>query len=146
MESQNRVFHSTDPLGQENDPEAQANEKLESHVPPARPEIPEWNVDDEEMLDPTSPLEIRELRKHMRLTQREFAGWFGFSVATLRHWERGNRTPTGTAKVLLHVIHDNPHAVLKAVRKARRKHRESLAAIEPLKSFRASPGRRVKVW
>jgi putative transcriptional regulator len=40
--------------------------------------------------------EIKAMRRRLRLTQRQFAGWFGFSAATLRHWERGNRHPTGS--------------------------------------------------
>ena len=27
------------------------------------------------------------------MTQEQFAARFGFSTATLRHWERGDRTP-----------------------------------------------------
>jgi len=76
----------------------------------------------------------------LNLTQRQFAGWFGFPVATLRHWERGNRRPAGTALVLLHVIRENPRAVLAAVRKARIRDPGSLARIEPLMSLRAPPG------
>ena len=82
----------------------------------------------------------RRLRKKMGLTQRDFAGWFGFPVATLRHWERGNRKPTGTALALLCVIADNPRAVLVAVRKARNHYPGTLCAIERLKSYRAPPG------
>ncbi len=85
-------------------------------------------------------LDVRTLRKRMDLTQRQFAGWFGFPVATLRHWERGNRQPAGTALVLLHVIRENPQVVLQAVRKARLWHPESVAGIEPLRSYRAPPG------
>ena len=76
----------------------------------------------------------------MRLTQREFAGWFGFPVATLKHWERGSRQPTGSALVLLSVIHENPRVVLKAVRKARLWRPGLLMPIEPKKSDRAPPG------
>ena len=83
---------------------------------------------------------MRALRKRMRLTQREFAGWFGFPVATLRHWECGNRTPAGTALVLLNVIRENPGVVLQAVRKARLRDPGSLGAIEPRKTPRAPPG------
>jgi len=32
-----------------------------------------------------------------RLTQEQFAACFGFSAATLRHWERGDRSPHGSA-------------------------------------------------
>jgi len=76
----------------------------------------------------------------MRLTQREFAGWFGFPIATLKHWEQGNRRPAGTALVLLSVIRDNPHAVLKAVRKVRLWRPGMLAEIAAKKSYRAPPG------
>ena len=64
-------------------------------------------------------LDVRDLRARLRLTQRQFAGFFGFSLNTLKHWERGSRKPTGTALVLLSVIHENPRVVMKAVRKAR---------------------------
>jgi len=80
------------------------------------------------------------MRKRMRLTQREFAGWFGFPVATLRHWELGNRRPTGTAFILLHVIRENPRLVLQAVRKARQRDPSSVAKIERSRSYRAPPG------
>jgi len=82
------------------------------------------------------PLDVRALRKRIHLTQQQFAVQFGVPVATLRHWERGNRTPTGTALVLLHVIRENPRVVLLAVRKARLRR----ASTEPKKSFRAPPG------
>jgi len=86
--------------------------------------------------DSARAIDVRAVRRAMRLTQREFAGWFGFSIATLRHWERGNRRPVGAALVLLHVIRENPRVVRQAVRKARM----WLAAIEPLRSRRAPPG------
>jgi len=85
-------------------------------------------------------IDVRSLRLRMHLTQQEFAGYFGFPVATLRHWERGNRRPTGTALVLLHVIHDNPRAVLQAVRKARIVWPGSLPEARPGRSSRAPPG------
>jgi putative transcriptional regulator len=86
------------------------------------------------------PIDVRAIRRRLRLTQRQFAGHFGFSVATLRHWERGNRRPSGTALVLLHVIAGNPRAVLVAVRKARAEFPGTLPVIEPRRSARAPPG------
>jgi len=80
------------------------------------------------------------MRRRLRLTQRQFAGWFGFPAATLRHWERGNRHPSGSALVLLCVIRDNPRVVMQAVRKARLLAPGSLPEIEPLESYRAPPG------
>ena len=84
--------------------------------------------------------EIKAMRQYLRLTQRQFAGWFGFPAATLRHWELGNRHPNGAALVLLTVIRDNPRVVIQAVRKARQLAPGSLPDIEPLKSYRAPPG------
>ena len=49
------------------------------------------------------------------MTQEQFAARFGFSTATLRHWERGDRTPHGPALVLLNVIERNPQAVIEAL-------------------------------
>jgi putative transcriptional regulator len=37
---------------------------------------------------------VSDLRQRLSLTQEQFAARFGFSVATLRHWERGDRNPT----------------------------------------------------
>jgi putative transcriptional regulator len=86
------------------------------------------------------PIDVRAIRRRLHLTQRQFAGYFGFAVATLRHWERGNRRPTGPALVLLHVIAGNPHAVLVAVRKARTAFPEAFPRLEPRRSNRAPPG------
>lgn len=84
--------------------------------------------------------EIKALRHRLRITQRQFANWFGFSTATLRHWERGNRRPRGSALVLLRVIRDNPRIVIQAVRKARLLDPRSLPDIDPLESYRRPPG------
>ena len=58
---------------------------------------------------------VSELRRHMGMTQEQFAARFGFSVATLRHWERGDRTPKGASLVLLNVIKRAPDAVTSAL-------------------------------
>ena len=50
----------------------------------------------------------------------------------------GTARPPGRL-VLLHVIRENPRVVLQAVRKARLRDTESLAAIEPRKTHRAPP-------
>src|SRR5689334_10975869 len=98
MPSRNRRFRSGDPLDHFSDPLDQFCDPL-GHS------------------NNNHAVEVRALRKRMRLTQREFASRFGFPVTTLRHWERGTRKPAGTALVLLHVIRDNPRAVWQAVRK-----------------------------
>lgn len=61
------------------------------------------------------PVDVAGLRQRMGLTQEQFAARFGFSVATLRHWERGDRNPQGAALVLLNVIERDPKAVMRAL-------------------------------
>ncbi len=60
-------------------------------------------------------VDVSGLRERLSLTQEQFAARFGFSVATLRHWERGDRSPSGASLVLLNVIDRNPAAVLQAL-------------------------------
>lgn len=61
------------------------------------------------------PVDVKALRTRIGLSQAEFAARFGVSVATLRHWERGDRVPHGPALVLLNVIDRNPGAVMAAL-------------------------------
>ena len=61
-------------------------------------------------------VDVSALRRGMGMTQEQFSAQFGFSVATLRHWERGDRTPRGAALVLLNVIKRAPDVVQAALR------------------------------
>ncbi|MEG0719933.1 MAG: NadS family protein [Comamonas sp.] len=61
------------------------------------------------------PVDVKALRAQVDMTQEEFAAKFGFSTATLRHWERGDRKPHGASLVLLNVIQHNPQAVIEAL-------------------------------
>lgn len=60
-------------------------------------------------------IDVKDLRAKVGMSQNEFASAFGISVATLRHWERGDRTPQGPALVLLNVVAKEPQAVLRAL-------------------------------
>lgn len=60
-------------------------------------------------------VDVAALRQRIGMTQEQFAARFGVSVATLRHWERGDRKPQGPALVLLNVIERNPRAVIQAL-------------------------------
>jgi len=61
------------------------------------------------------PVDVKNIRLKIGMTQVEFASAFGISVSTLRHWERGDRKPHGPALVLLNVVAKQPKAVLKAL-------------------------------
>jgi putative transcriptional regulator len=62
-----------------------------------------------------TPVDVANLRKRLDLTQEQFAARFGFSVATLRHWERGDRNPHGPALVLLNLIDRDPSGVMRTL-------------------------------
>lgn len=63
-------------------------------------------------------VDVKAVREQTGLTQEQFAATFAISLGALRHWERGDRKPRGTALVLLSVIAREPRAVLRAVDKA----------------------------
>jgi putative transcriptional regulator len=63
-------------------------------------------------------IDVRAIRTKLGLTQEEFAGRFGFSVNTLRHWEQGKRRPEGPTRAYLLVIGHSPRTVEKALRAA----------------------------
>lgn len=63
-------------------------------------------------------IDVRAIRTRLGLTQEEFAGRFGFSINTLRHWEQGKRQPEGPARAYLLVIDRAPETVRKALRAA----------------------------
>ncbi len=60
-----------------------------------------------------SPVDVATVRGRIGFTQAQFASRFGVSVATLRHWERGDRSPQGPALVLLNLIDRDPAVVLR---------------------------------
>ena len=61
------------------------------------------------------PVDVKNIRAKIGMSQNEFASAFGISVSTLRHWERGDRIPQGPALALLNVVAKEPKVVLKAL-------------------------------
>ena len=62
-----------------------------------------------------TPIDVKNIRAKIGMSQNEFASAFGISVSTLRHWERGDRQPRGPALVLLNVVAKETKAVLRAL-------------------------------
>ena len=58
---------------------------------------------------------VAALRQKLGLSQELFAAGIGVPVGTVRNWEQGIRTPKGPARVLLHVLEQNPRAVFNTV-------------------------------
>jgi putative transcriptional regulator len=61
-------------------------------------------------------VDVARIRKSMKLSQREFAGRFGFAVDAVQNWEQGRRVPDGAARAYLQVIAREPEAVARALR------------------------------
>jgi len=72
--------------------------------------------------------DVRRIRAQYQLSQSEFAALMGISVATLRNWEQGRRTPEGPARVLLQVAAKHPDAVWDVVQPVPRQRRKATAA------------------
>jgi len=60
-------------------------------------------------------VDIRRIRRRLRLTQSAFARRFGFELSSVRNWEQGRRTPEGPARILLRIIEREPDAVHRAL-------------------------------
>lgn len=60
-------------------------------------------------------IDVKAIRAKLGMTQPEFAGRFGFSIKTLRHWEQKQRVPEGPTRAYLLVIDRDPHAVQRAL-------------------------------
>jgi putative transcriptional regulator len=60
-------------------------------------------------------VDVKAVSAKVGMTQEQFAARFGFSTATLQHWEHGDRTPRAPALVLLNVIERNPDTVIDAL-------------------------------
>ncbi len=54
---------------------------------------------------------IQQLRRRLNVTQRVFADMLNVSLATVRHWEQGLRTPDGASSRLLEIVERNPDVV-----------------------------------
>jgi len=53
-------------------------------------------------------MDVRGIRRRLKMTQTEFALRFDFSVCTIRNWEQGRRYPSGSDRVFLTLISKRP--------------------------------------
>jgi putative transcriptional regulator len=70
-------------------------------------------------------IDVKNIRKGLRMTQAGFSNTFGFSLDAVKHWEGGRRTPEAAARAFLTVIARNPQAVI--------------SALQPEKTFQTVP-------
>jgi putative transcriptional regulator len=60
-------------------------------------------------------VDVKGIRKRLKMTQARFSSTFGFSLDAVKHWEGGRRTPESSARAFLTVIARNPGAVIAAL-------------------------------
>jgi putative transcriptional regulator len=60
-------------------------------------------------------VDVKGIRKRLKMTQARFSDTFGFSLDAVKHWEGGRRTPESSARAFLTVIARNPAAVVAAL-------------------------------
>jgi len=58
-------------------------------------------------------IDVPKIRKSMKLTPTQFANKFGISYKTVQHWEKGDRRPTGAARILLAILENEPNIISK---------------------------------
>lgn len=61
-------------------------------------------------------LDVRAIRKRLKLTQSEFSTRYGFNVARVRDWEQRRSAPDGAMRAYLMVIERKPEAVNEVLR------------------------------
>jgi putative transcriptional regulator len=60
-------------------------------------------------------VDVRQIRSKLKLSQTQFAARFGLPAATIRDWEQHRKSPDSAARILLHVIKNEPDAVARAL-------------------------------
>jgi putative transcriptional regulator len=61
------------------------------------------------------PVDVKAIRKRVKMSQAEFARAYGISKRALQEWEQGGRQPDSAARAYLTVIAREPVVVRKAL-------------------------------
>jgi putative transcriptional regulator len=60
--------------------------------------------------------DVRAIRRHLRMSQGEFASAYRIPLATLKNWEQGRRQPDAPASAYLQAIAKRPSEIRDALR------------------------------
>ena len=60
-------------------------------------------------------IDVKAMRRRLRLSQEQFARRYGFTPARIRDWEQGRSKPDGAVRAYLLVIEREPDAVARAL-------------------------------
>lgn len=61
------------------------------------------------------PIDVKAIRKHVKMSQAEFSQAYGISKRALQEWEQGGRQPDSAARAYLMVIAKEPAIVRRAL-------------------------------
>jgi putative transcriptional regulator len=61
------------------------------------------------------PVDVRAIRKRVKMSQTEFSRAYGISKRALQEWEQGGRQPDSAARAYLTVIAKEPVVVRRAL-------------------------------
>src|SRR6202140_5371979 len=61
------------------------------------------------------PIDVKAIRKRVKLSQAEFSRVYGISKRALQEWEQGGRQPDSAARAYLTVIAKEPLVVRRAL-------------------------------
>src|ERR1700757_5280764 len=61
------------------------------------------------------PIDVKAIRKHVKMSQAEFSRTYGISKRALQEWEQGGRQPDSAARAYLMVIAKEPAIVRRAL-------------------------------
>jgi putative transcriptional regulator len=61
------------------------------------------------------PIDIKAIRKRVKMSQAEFSRAYGISKRALQEWEQGGRQPDSAARAYLTVIAKEPSVVRRAL-------------------------------
>ncbi|HEX2655302.1 MAG TPA: helix-turn-helix domain-containing protein [Xanthobacteraceae bacterium] len=65
-----------------------------------------------------SDVDVKKIRRKLKMTQERFATRYGFTAARLKDWEQGRSKPDSAVRAYLMVIDRNPKAVDKALKES----------------------------
>ena len=62
-----------------------------------------------------TPVDVKAIRKRVKMSQSEFSRAYGISKRALQEWEQGGRQPDSAARAYLTVISKEPAVVRRAL-------------------------------
>src|SRR5277367_3443682 len=71
------------------------------------------------------PIDVKAIRKRVKMSQAEFSRTYGISKRALQEWEQGGRQPDSAARAYLTVIAKEPAAGRWGIPENRRSHRST---------------------